>query len=216
MKALAIPAAVLLALFLLGQVRVGCRAEYNAQGAVLWLRLGAFRFQVFPWKGKKRDKPRKEKKKKPGLEPDRKPEERPREPAPQMTLGGALEYAKALLPIVLEAAGRFRRKLQVDALNLELTVGAGDPADAALGYGRANAVLGALWYPLTSAFRVKDGAARVKVDFDAQEMTLWAAAALSLKIGQILCLGLYFGLKFLRTVLAVRREQKKQQERKAA
>lgn len=208
-------AAVVLALVLLGQVRVGGRAEYSARGAVVWLRLGAFRLQVFPWRGKKREKPpKKEKKSTP--EQDGKAAESPREPDARMSAGGALEYAKALLPIVLEAAGRFRRKLQVDTLNLELTVGAKDPADAALGYGGANAALGAIWYPLTGAFQVKDGTARVKVDFDAPGTTLYAAAALSLKIGQILWLGVYFGLKFLRTFLAVRRRQKSNNRRKAA
>ena len=93
-------------------------------------------------------------------------------------------------------------------------VGAAAPP-AGLGWG--GSCLGALWEPLTRAIHVKDGRARVRVDFDTQGMTVYARASLSLKSGQILWLGLYFGCKALWGFLAVRRRQKqKQQERKAA
>ena len=85
----------------------------------------------------------------------------------------ALDYAQSLLPIALEAAGQFYHKLRVDTLRLELTVGSHDPGDAALAYGRAAAAMGALWDPLVRAFHVE--------------------ASLSLKLGQVLRLALYFG-----------------------
>ena len=48
-------------------------------------------------------------------------------------------------------------------------------------------------------------------------MTLRAAAALSIKMGQLVRLGVYFGIRGLKAVLAVRRERKlKRQHRKAA
>ena len=225
MRALYILAAVLILLFLIGQIRVGGQAEYSAQGFVARIRIGAWKFQVFPGKNPKQDRPKKKKAKKPkkgkkasakGQE-GAKPEDKPPEKKPVTEkIGGALDYAQALLPTALEAAGRFKRKLQVDTLYLELTVGSPDPGDTALRYGQASAALGALWYPLTQAFRVKDGTAHVTVDFDAQEMTLYGLASLSLKIGQILWLGLYFGIKALRGFLKVRKEQKIKQKRKAA
>ena len=178
MKAVFILAVILLVLLLLGQVRVGGRAEFNAEGFFLWLRLGRFRIKILPMKprAERPAKPRKAKK------PKQPEPEKPPVPLPEK-LGGALEYAKALLPVALEAAGGMWRGLRVDVLELELTAGGSDPADAAMLYGYANAALGGLWFPLTTAFRVKDGAARVKLDFDAPGMTVYGTAELSIKIG---------------------------------
>lgn len=206
MKALYILAAVLAVLFLLGQLRVGGRVEYRAEGLFAWARLGLIRFQVYPWKKEKREKPPKKKK----------AEKAKQETTLAQKVGGALDYAQSLLPIALEAAGQFYHKLRVDTLRLELTVGSPDPADAALRYGQATAALGALWEPLTQAFHVKDGTARVNLDFDSPGMRLYGEASLSLKLGQILWLALYFGGKALRTFLSVRsRRNENQPKRKA-
>ena len=212
MKAVFILAVILLVLLLLGQVRVGGRAEFNAEGFFLWLRLGRFRIKILPMKprAERPAKPRKAKK------PKQPEPEKPPVPLPEK-LGGALEYAKALLPVALEAAGRMWRGLRVDVLELELTAGGSDPADAAMLYGQANAALGALWHPLTRAFHVKDGTARVKLDFDAPGMTVYALASFSLKLGRVVWVGLRAGVKALIGALAARRRLKlKRQQRKAA
>ena len=133
----------------------------------------------------------------------------------EKTLGGSLAYAKALLPTVLECARRVWGAIYLNTLYLELQVGTEDPGEAAMAYGRANAVLGALWTPLVRAFRVKDGRARVDLDFDRKEPALYARAELSIRLGQALWLGLFFGLKALKQLLQVKNE-KKQQQRKAA
>lgn len=212
MRALYILAAVALVLFLIGQVRVGGRAEFNADGFFLWARLGRIRIKILPMKPKEA-KPKKPKKKK---KPKKPKKEKPPTPIPER-VGGALEYAQALLPVGLEAAGGLLRGLRVDTLELELTAGGSDPADAALLYGQANAALGALWYPLTEAFKVKDGAARVKLDFDAPGTTVYGTAALSVKIGTVVRIGLRAGFKALFGALAARRRLKlKRQQRKAA
>lgn len=205
---------VLAVLFLIGQIRVGGLAEYSAGGFLAWVRLGKLHIQVFPLK--KKDKPAQKQAKK--AKPPKEKREKPKAAAPLTEkAGGALDYARTLLPVALDAVGSMYSKIRMDTLELELTVGAADPADAAMRYGQASAALGALWEPLTRVFHVKDGRARVRVDFDAQGMTVYARASLSLKIGQILWMGLYFGCKALWGFLAVRRRQKqKQQERKAA
>ena len=78
MKALGILAAVLLILFLAGQLRLGVRAEYSAQGLNAWARLGMIQFPVFP--PKQKDKPaaaKKPKKKRNRSRKCRKPPTRP-------------------------------------------------------------------------------------------------------------------------------------------
>lgn len=223
MRAFCVLAAVLALLFLLGQVRVGGQVEYSAGGLAVWVRAGALKFQVFPWSRPKKDKskrkaekkPKKSKKARKTQDKGQSAEKEPKKTPVTEKIGGALDYAQALLPIALEAARRFRRKLRIDKLYLEMQVGSPDPADTALRYGQASAALGALWTPLTQAFRVKDGEARVTMDFDARETALYGTASLSLKVGQILWLGLCFGIKALRGFLGVRKKHKEKRLRKA-
>ena len=222
MRALYILAAAALVLLLIGQVRVGGRAEFNARGFFLWVRLGRLRLRILPMKPKREKTQKKGKKspeapaaatKKTAKKADsgkkKKKDKKPKPPAPlPEKLGGALEYARALLPTALEAAGGMLRGMRVDELELELTAGAPDPADAAMLYGRANAALGALWEPLVRTFPVKEGRARVKLDFDAQGMTVYGAAALSIRLGTLVRLGLRAGVKALFGVLAARKRLK--------
>ena len=213
MRALYILAAVVLVLFLIGQVRVGGRAEFN--GFFLWVRLGRFHIKILPMAPKEEKSP---KQKKPKNKKEPKKPQKEKEPTllPEK-IGGALEYAQALLPVGLEAAKGMWHGLRVDTLELELTAGGSDPADAAMLYGQANAALGALWYPLTKAFHVKDGTARVRLDFDAPGTTVYGQAALSIKIGTVTWIGLRAGVKALIGALAARKRLKiKRQQRKAA
>ena len=196
---------MLIVLFLLGQVRVGCQAEYSAAGPVVKIRLGALKIQVFPMKSKEKK----------AAKPKKKAEEKPPVPLGEK-MGGALSYARELLPIVLDMAGQFAKKLQMDTLRLVLTAGGSDPADAAMLYGNASAALGAFWHPLTQAFHVKDGTAKVDLDFDRRETALYVFASLSLKIGQSVKIGVYFGLKALVAFLSVRKKLKLDKQRKAA
>lgn len=201
---------VLAALWLLGQIRLGVGAEYRAQGPRVWLRAGPVQVDVYPLK-KKEKKAIKGQKKEPAPQPET--------PRPDWSgrAGGALEYAQALLPVLLEAAGQFRRRLRVDNLALEVTVGAEDPGDAAIRYGQANGALAVLWGTLNEAFELREGHAWARVDFDARKTTVYALAALSLKLGQIARLGIYFGCRALGAFLRVRsRRKQEQKQRKAA
>ena len=213
MKALFVLAVLVLILLLVGQVRVGGRAEFNEKGFFLWIRLGRFKLKILP-AGPKEEKIGKPKKPKKEKEPKKPKKEKPPTPLPEK-IGGALEYAQALLPVALEAAKGMWRGLRVDVLELELTAGGGDPADTAMLYGQANAALGALWHPLTRAFHVKDGTARVKLDFDAPGTTVYGQAALSVKIGTLVWIGLGAGWKALFGALAARKRLKRKR-RKAA
>lgn len=215
MKAAFILAVIVLILLLIGQIRVGGRAEFNSLGFFLRVRLGRLWIKILPMepKEKKPPKPRKPKAEK---KPGKPKKEKPPAPLPEK-LGGALEYARELLPVGLDAAKRMWRGLRVDVLEVELTAGASDPADAAMLYGQANAALGALWVPLTKAFHVKDGSARVKLDFDAPGMTVYGTAEMSIKIGTVVWIGLRAGLRALFGALAAKKRLKiKRQQRKAA
>ena len=204
-------AIVIFLLILIGEIRVGVGVEYDQAGLQIKARVGAFHLKVYP-RPTKTDEPVKTKAK----QGKKAKKQKPVKPLAEK-VGGALDYVNAFVPLAVDAAGSFYKKLVMDELELLLTVGGSDPADTAMRYGQANAALAALWQPLTEGFHVKDGHAGVRVDFQAQSMTICARAALSLKIGQILWLGIYFGIKALAHFIAVRKLQKakKQQQRKA-
>lgn len=213
MTAAVIWALILLALLLLLQIRVGAEAEYAGEEARVWLRLGPVRVRLFPRRARAERRsahPKKEIRERPAEKPKARR---------HMTAAEALDYLSALLPVALEAAGRFRRKLCIDVLHLELQVGGSDPGEVALRYGQASAVLGGLWGPLDQAFQIRDGLVRVEPDFgDNRTSRLSGRIVLSLKMGQILWLGLYFGLKGLKRAMSVKKEHdtiRIQKQRKA-
>lgn len=197
MKGIAITAAVLFTLWLIGRIRLGVRAEYGGEGFFLWLKLGAARIQLAP---KKKGRAKREKRPKKAEDKQALKSERPR--------GGSLAAAQQLLPVALDALKYLRRKIRADVLRAELTVAADDPADAALRYGGASALLGALWQPLTEALRVVDGRAHIDVDFQADEPVIYLLAQLSMTVGQALALAAVYGLRALAVLLRGRGDRR--------
>lgn len=212
MKALLVFAVIVLVCLIVGQLRIGLRARYDAAGLTLFVCAVGLSIQIIPSKHKWTAKNWR-------FWKEGRPEKTGGVPPQQSTLteqiGGALDYAQQLLPILVDAAGQFKRRLRVDRLRLELIAGSSDPADAAILYGYANAVLGTFWGALAETFHVQDGDARVRLSFEAEAITILADITMSLKLGQILYLSLYFGRNSLRAVLSVRSQRKQMQNGKA-
>ena len=177
MKAILILGAVLLALgALLRLVRLGALAEYSTAGLRLKLKVGPLRLMLYPRKPKR---PRR----KAGKSSQR---EKKREERPQPELGGGpLALVKRFLPLIAEAAGRFRRKLRIDVFQLEVTAAAPDP------------FIGMIWPLVEQNFNVKERRLRTRVDFDAERPSVYLYAAATLTAGQALALGLRLTTRFL-------------------
>lgn len=186
MKALWILGGICLVLFILSLVRVGGRLEYGDGRLVIAIRLGAFQFTVYPFpKRKKKPRPAKEK---PPQEP----------PKPQPKQGGdTFELIKRVIPVITEAASGFKRKIQIDQLDLDIAAGAPDPALAALAFGGVNAFLSMLVPLLEHNFNIKERRFRTMVDYGRAYPALWAKAAFSITIGQAVVLSLRLLVKFL-------------------
>jgi len=203
---------ILAVLWLLGRIRLGGWVRYDENGLAVKVLAGPLRFTVFPRKplseaekaarkareGKKRAKQeakkaraeaRKAKKKarrgekRPGEEPEKK--------------GGALPPLLDLLPLAAEAAGGLKRRIRIDELTVHLTWAAEEPAQAALGFGRANAVMGMIWPLLDHNFDVKKHDLGVQVDFNRSSPDVMCRAALTMRLGQLLGFGLRLGCKLL-------------------
>ncbi len=194
----AIFGAVILALLLIGQIRLGGGAEYSEEGLVVRLRVGPVWLQLFPKKKekrKKRDKAVKkaEKKKK------KKKEEPPKKKGP-----GPLRLLKTFLPIVTDTLGRLRRKIRIDRLDLDFIAGGEDAAKTAMTFGRTNAAMGMLLPILDNTFEIKERRVRTGVDFTREENYLYLSAAFSITIGQLLAILLRFGTRALRAYIKLK------------
>ena len=197
MKALIVVGVVLAALLLLSLVRVGAVADYSAAGLVFQIRVGALRFTLFPMKPRKKKKADKPKK---PPEPSKAP------PPPEPRQGGGLELVKQFLPLLAEAAGRFKRKVRIDRLDIDLTVACPDPAMTAVAFGGANAALGMMVPLFENNFNVKERSVRTRVDFDRETPAVAVLAAMSLTIGQGVVLSVSLGVKALKILLAHRKK----------
>lgn len=190
MTALKVLLLILLVLWMISLVRVGGVTEYSEEGTVVKLRVGLFRFMLYPVKEKK-EKPKREKKR------ATKPKEPPVEEAVTEKTGGTLSLIRSFLPLVCEAAGRLRRKIRIDELVLHLTWATADPAMTAMGFGAGNAALGMIWPLLDHNFNIRKRDVGVAADFDRTEPILYLRAAFSMTIGQGVAFGLIYGIKAL-------------------
>ena len=185
---------VLLVLLILLLLPFGGAVRYDQDGFATWVKALCFRFQVFP--GKEGKKPK-----------EKKPKEKPKEKKPKgdkgaetpqgKKKGGALSLVRAALPLVKPALAGVKRRLTIDELELFVTWRSDDPADAAIGYGRANAALGALWALIEANFKVKKSRLGCAVDFDGGESAVYLDAALSLNLWKVLTLVLPLLIRFL-------------------
>lgn len=184
---------ILLVLFLLGLIRVGGVAEYSADGLNVWVRVAGAPIHVFPLKErkKKEKKPKKEKKRK-------KEKEKKEEPSQK---GGTLDLVKRMLPLVGEAAGALKRRIRVDELDVDLTLGGPDPAATAMAFGCGNAAAGMILPLFAQNFQVKHYHVHTGVDFQTQENRVYLKGAFSARIGQLVSFAVIFGVKFISAYL---------------
>lgn len=184
---------VLAVLWLLSLIRLGGRVRCGAEGLFVWVLAGPLKVKVLPAKPNKK-KPKKENKKKEPPAAAEQHKKKPKEGQP-----GTLSRLMKLLPVVGQACGALKRKIRVDDLDLQLIWGGSDPAAIALGYGQANAALGMIWPILDNNFKVKRHSFQVDLDYGRAQPGVELTAALTLTVGQIVTLGVHYGVKALIT-----------------
>ena len=200
--------AVMAVLWLISLIRIGGRVRYGKAGLFVTALAGPFRIQLLPMKPKKEKKEKKPKKVK---EPPKEAESAEEKPKPE-DRAGTLSRLMKLLPVVGQACGALKRKIRIDNLELELIWGGADPAAVALSYGRANAALGMLWPILDNNFKVKRHSFQIGVDYTLTEPAVKARAAVTMTVGQIVTLGVHYGVKALVTWIKSGRTLRKKQE----
>lgn len=186
---------ILAVLFLLSLLKLGGMVRYSPEGLTVKVIAGPLRIGILPAKPQK--EPKKPKKEKPPKEKKDKGKKPPEEEKPPEEKPGTVGRLLKLLPTVAEAAGALKRKICIDRLYLAVVWGAEDAAAAALGYGRANALLGMIWPLLDNNFKVKDCDFRVDVDYEKARPEITVDAALTMTVGQLLAFGIHYGVKLL-------------------
>ena len=182
-------------LVLIGCIPVGVDARYGAAGVFLAAKVGPFRLQLLPQKPEKKKK-KPVKKQQPAAKPA---EKQPAEKKKNPLLSGGLDGLMQLLGLALDTLGELRRKLRVNELTLRVTVpGGGDPAKAAMSYGRAWAAIGALTPVMERLFVIKKRDIRPELDYNETQMKADAHLVTTITIGRSLALALRAGVGFLK------------------
>lgn len=198
---------ILAVLFLIFQIRLGGRATFGPEGLGVVLMVGPARIKLLPSEPKAKPKKVKKEKKRKEKPAAAKGHEQQDEPG---TVGRVMQ----LLPAVAETAGALKRRIRIDHLVLTVIWGAEDAASAAIGYGRANALLGMIWPLIDNNFKVKDCDFRVDVDYGRKVPEFTADAAVTLTVGQLLSFVFHYGIKLLMNWSRSGKSSAKQQEAK--
>jgi len=172
-------AIVIAALLLIALLRVGVRGEYGESGVSLYAHIGPVRLRILPAKEKREKKAKK------------KPKEKEKKP-------GTLADFRSLLPDILKALGRFRRRLLIKKLVLYYEAAGDDPASTAINFGRLSAGLGALFPLLDYYFRIRRRDIRTTVNFAKDEPYIYVSATLSLAVWEIVYIAAGLLLALLR------------------
>lgn len=207
MTALWIVLALLALLTLLNLLRVGVSAGYEAQAFSVSARVGPLTIPVWP-------RPPAEEPKKPIKE---KPPKEPKAPQEQ-TKEKELDFDTilALAKLALKAAGSFRRKLTVELFRLVFVAGSSDPYDTAMQSAYVQAALGSLRPLAERALHIQERDVQVGADFTADKPRIEARLTLTIRIGQIVAIGVVFGVGYLKLMLQNKKAAKAQTQQNAA
>ena len=162
MTALIVIGIIVLALLALSFMRVGVTLKYDENGFSTALHVGFIHVTL---KSKKKDKKQKK--------------EKPKEES-SSGKGGKVKVVEDLLPDILEAIRRFKRKLRVDKLIVHYTAAGSDPARVAVEYGAGNAFMGIILPVLENNFDVEERDLKVEADFKGGESKVFLMAKLTL------------------------------------
>ena len=203
-----IAGAILLALAVLP---MGVRIRYNDAGFVLKVIAGPLKSTVIP--GRKKPKKQKVKQKKQkavqtaeSAGSEERPPQPPKAQPEQKERGGSLTRFLPLVKLGLKFLGDFRRKLRLDNLYLRLILAGDDPCDLAVNYGRIWAAVGNLMPQLERLFVIKKRDIQVECDFTATELCVVAHLDITITLGWLLVLALYYGIRILFEFLSIKRK----------
>lgn len=109
---------------------------------------------------------------------------------------------------LLELVGRVLYMPYLNPLILKVVFGGEDPAESAVNYGRAWALVGAVMPLLERNFQIGNREIDVRYNRDAKKMSVYAKAALTVRVGQCVSLAVSALLLFLRLYKETKKSEK--------
>ena len=192
-------------LVILAWLPLGATVRYNDQGVALKVIAGPVRIPILPKKkAPEKEKPKKEEKTK-KKQPVAKKTEAPK---PQEEKGGPVTDFLPLVQTALDLLNAFRKKLRINHLYLKLIMASDDPCDLAVNYGKANAAMGNLLPLLERCFVIKKRDIEIECDFESDKTVIIARADLTITLGRLLGILIFYGVKALKQFLSIQNKRK--------
>lgn len=197
-------------LVLLAILPLGAAVKYNADGFFLSVIAGPVRIPILP--GKKKDpdvekKKKEEKKAKKAEKSNKKPAKTENEPK-KKEKGGPITDFLPIVKTALQLLNSFRKKLRIKRLDLKLIMAADDPCDLAVNYGKANAAMGNLLPLLEQCFVIKKRDIEIECDFESNQTVILARADLTITLGRLLGILVWYGVRALKQFLSIQKKRK--------
>ena len=194
-----IAAAVIILLLILP---LGASIIYNADGPLVRLVAGPIFIRLYPGKKQDPDKPKKPKKKKEKPKKEKKPAA-----CATKKKGGPISDFYPFVKLVFDFLKDFKNKLRFDVVKFHLLMAGGDPADLAINYGKAWAIVGDAWALLETWFVIKKRDVEISCDFEGSTTLVDARIDLTITLGRMLWLALSYGVKAIREYLNFRKKR---------
>ena len=194
-------------LLLLCLIRVGVLVRFGNE-LIVTVRLGVFRFQVFPEKKRAKEKQK----------PKRKPPQSAKgkkQAFPKPTFSDVREAAGVLWPSIKKALGRSRRGIRIDPMELSVVLGGQEePADAAQQYGTLQGTVWTVVPALEQLLVLPHPRIHIDIDFSAETVRASGQVGLSARIGTLVRIGLTLAIPALRWLLTYLKKKKQRPARK--
>lgn len=195
----------LLILVLLAWLPLGATARYNAEGFFLKVIAGPIRIPILP-KKKKADQKEKTPQKKKSAQAGTPAQKNAAQPKKES--GGPVTDFLPIVKTLLDLLNAFRKKLRINHLQLKLIMAADDPCDLAVNYGKANAAMGNLLPLLEQCFVIKKRDIEIECDFESNQTVILARADLTITLGRLLGILVWYGVRALKQFLSIQKKRK--------
>ncbi len=201
---------ILLLLILLLLLRVGVHLRFGEQ-LELTVIAGPARIQLLP-RPETTEQTRQKKKAKGEAQEGKKPAKQ------REKLSLSFEDVRSALPYLWEglkrALARTRRRMRIDPLRLSVVFAGEDPAAVAQTYGWASSAMWTLMPQLERLLKIPDPHIHLGTDFGAARTQIEGEAGVAFRIGDLLIIGLGFGIPLLKWLR--KRKKEIEQSEKAA
>ena len=194
-------------LVLLAILPLGAAVNYHSEGFFLDVIAGPVRIPILPKKKKDPDK-KKEKKKKDNKKTKAAKGKGGQPAEKKKKKGGPITDFLPLVKTALDLLNSFRKKLRIKRLDLKLIMAADDPCDLAINYGRANAAMGNLLPQLERCFVIKKRDVEIECDFEASQTLIIARADITITLGWLLAIVVFYGVRALKQYLQIKNKRK--------